>query len=433
MTKRALRGAVALLAIWACLALATAAHAQVKAGDTIGKADADKVKDLVSPGITFFVKHGMTIKVVDPQPIAWPKAYKEATEKFSSQVKLAADNVSIDNYVAGMPFPTVDMNDPKAALKIMWNYEYRPFPGSDDFVEFEFPIFSGGLSYDRPMNTERQMLLGEVRRLYFNGRLYNDPKPVYPSKDDYRFKELLGPVVAPYDLKGLGALTFRYRSASHQDDTWLYLPTLRRVRRLSTTQRSDALFGQDTDPDSYWGYNGHIAWQEWKLIGEKEMLAVFHGASFPMKRCEGGADFTFCDNWEKRKMYVIEGKSKLPQYAYGKRMLFIDKESMVVGYSDIYDQRGEIWKVWLDNHQFRKKARPESKIEYPEEKDFYAGFTMIDIQLGHATYTPHPGPDVPDHDGWYFDSGDKSTTRYNPQGSRDEVFTIQALIGGGGG
>src|SRR2546422_284330 len=203
MRKPALRSVGALLA-GACLALAAPANAQVKTGDTIGKAEVDKVKDLVSPGVAFFLKKGMTIKVVDPTPIPWPKAYKEATEKFSAQVKLASDGVSIDNY---------------------------------------------------------------------------------------RFKELLGPVVAPFDLKGLGALSFRYRSAAHQDDTWLYLPTLRRVRRLSTTQRSDALFGQDTDPDSYWGYNGHIAWQEWKLLGEKEMLAVFHGANFPMKRCDGGADF----------------------------------------------------------------------------------------------------------------------------------------------
>jgi hypothetical protein len=280
------------------------------------------------------------------------------------------------------------------------------------------------------MNIERQMLLGEVRRLYFNGRLVVDPKPQLPAKDDYRFKELLGPVVSPFDLKGLGALSFRYRPASRQDDTWLYMPTLRRVRRLSTTQRSDALFGQDTDPDSYWGYNGHIAWQQWKLLGEKEMLGIFHGENYPVKRCEGGADFAFCDSWEKRKLYVIEGVSKLPQYAYGKRILFIDKEAYVVAYSDIYDRRGEVWKVWIDNHQFRKKGKT---TEYDEEHDFYAAFTMIDIQGMHATYTPHPGPEMPDHDGWYFDSGAKASTRYNQGGSVDEVFTIQALISGGAG
>jgi len=31
------------------------------------------------------------------------------------------------------------------------------------------------------------------------------------------------------------------------------------VRRMSSAQRSDALFGQDADQDSYWGYSGHIA------------------------------------------------------------------------------------------------------------------------------------------------------------------------------
>lgn len=432
MTIRGLARTGAFLVAAAALVTAAPAVAQVKPGDVINKASADKVKDLVSPGVHWALKRGMEIKVVESKPVPWPKAYKEATEKYASQVKIASDGVSVENYVAGMPFPSVDLNDPQVALKIMWNYEYRPYPGTDDFVEFEFPVYSGALSYDAPMNIERQMLLGEVRRLYYNGRLYVDPKPLLPAKDDYRFKELLGPVVSPFDLKGLGALTFRYRSASRQDDTWLYMPTLRRVRRLSTTQRSDALFGQDTDPDSFWGYNGHIAWQKWKFLGEKEMLGVIHGAHFPMKRCEGGADFAFCDDWEMRKVYVIEGVSKLPQYAYGKRVIYIDKEGYVVVYSDIYDRRGEIWKLWIDNHQFRKQARSGSEA-YDEERNFYAGFTMIDTQLGHATYTPHPGPEVPDHDGWYFNAGANSKTRYNQQGSVDEVFTIQALISGGAG
>src|SRR5947207_2254422 len=141
------------------------AQAQVKAGEAITKAEATKIKDLVSPGVLWCLQHGMTIKVVDP-------------------------------------------------------------------------------------------------------------KPAPPAKDDFRFKELLGPVTSPFDLKGLGGLTFRYRSANRQDETWLYMPTLRRVRRMSTAQRSDALFGQDTDPDSYWGYNGHIAWMDWKLLGVKKMLTV---------------------------------------------------------------------------------------------------------------------------------------------------------------
>ena len=37
-------------------------------------------------------------------------------------------------------------------------------------------------------------------------------------------------------------------------------------------------------------------------------------------------DWAFDETWEKRKVFVLEGISKLPQYAYGKRVLFIDKE-----------------------------------------------------------------------------------------------------------
>ena len=424
------------LSIQATLALvlvfAAAVGAQVKAGDVLAKGDADRIKDLVSPGVLWCVKHGMTIKVIDPKPIPWPKAYKEATEKYSAQVKLSPDGKALENYVAGQPFPHVDLNDPQAALKVMWNYEYRPYPGTDDFVEFEFPVLSGGLRPGQPMNVEREMLLSEARRLYFNGRLYVDPKPNLAAKDDFRFKELLGPVTSPYDLKGLGGLTFRYRSANRQDETWLYMPTLRRVRRMSTAQRSDALFGQDTDPDSYWGYNGHIAWMDWKLLGVKKMLAVMHGENFPMKRCDGEADFSFCDSWEMRDVYVIEGRSKLPQYAYGSRLIFIDKEGWVVAYSDIHDRRGELWKAWIDNHQFRNQARPQS-MTYDEPKDFYAGFTMVDTQLQHATYTPHPGPQVPEHDGWFFNAGAQSPSPLNQAGSVDDAFKVGALISAGSG
>ena len=66
------------------------------------------------------------------------------------------------------------------------------------------------------------------------------------------------PLIEPFDLKGVGSVAFRYKDSSRQDDTWLYVPTIRRVRRMSSAQRSDALFGQDIDMDSFGGYAGQI-------------------------------------------------------------------------------------------------------------------------------------------------------------------------------
>ena len=69
--------------------IASPARADVQPGDVISKANAEKVKDLVSPGLYWCVEHGLPMRIVAPRKLAWPAAYREATEKYSSQVKLA--------------------------------------------------------------------------------------------------------------------------------------------------------------------------------------------------------------------------------------------------------------------------------------------------------------------------------------------------------
>ena len=417
------------LLVTAVVVLASSARADVQPGETITKANYEKARDLLTPSIEWVVNRGAALEIGEYKPIGWPRLYKKATEKYSEQVKLAGDGLRLENHVAGMPFPDVNAQDPQAAIKVMWNYEYRPYPGTDDFVEYDFPAISGTISETDAMKVDRVFQIGDSRRLYYNARLVVDPKPELPNPKGYRFQDMIGPLLGPYDLKGLGGLTYRYVDPTKQDDTFLYLPSLRRVRRLSTAQRSSALFGQDADPDSYWGYSGHIAWMDWKLLGEKSMLGVVHGKEFPMKACPPPADFMFCDVWEKRNVWAIEGASKLPQYAYSKRVIFIDKESYIVTYEDIYDQAGQLWKVWIDHYTMRKQGKTGTPT-YDEEQAFYTGFTMIDMQLQHATYSPHPGPDTAS-DGWYFNAGSKAGTPGTPEGSVPEAFTVPRLVARG--
>ena len=53
------------------LALTSAAptRADVQPGDVITKANADKVKDLVSPGMYWCVQHGWPMTIVETKPI----------------------------------------------------------------------------------------------------------------------------------------------------------------------------------------------------------------------------------------------------------------------------------------------------------------------------------------------------------------------------
>ena len=188
----------------------------------------------------------------------------------------------------------------------MCNYEYKPFV-TDDFDLRNFDADTGTVS-DKPLEVERHFILDHLRTLFYTARLYVDPKPVLlPNTEGVRAKQSLHPILEPFDLKGVGLTGIRYLDPDRQDDTWLYLPTLRRVRRLSSAQRSDALFGQDTDVDSYGGYAGQIPWFNWKFLGDKKILATFHAEKFPVEYCPGGGDFVYCDNWEPRDVWVVEG------------------------------------------------------------------------------------------------------------------------------
>jgi len=407
-------------AVAAFVSAAGFARADVSPGDKITDANMDKVKDLVSPGMQWCIKRGWPITITETKRIEWPKAFKEATEKYASQAKLTPDGLDVKNYVAGMPFPQLDPKDPQIAYKIMWNYSYQ-WLTTDDVDLRNFDADTGSIADHGPMSVERHFLLDHFRRLFWTGRLFVDPKPEKPNPNGYRAQQGLYPILEPFDLKGVGAIGNRYNDSGKQDDSWLYLPSLRRVRRLSTAQRSDALFGQDTDVDSYYGYAGHIAWMDWKYLGEKEVIGAFHAKNYPVK-WDAKVDWAFDDVWEKRKVYVVEGVSKLPQYAYSKRVLWIDKEAWVVPFTDIYDRSGELWKIWINDFSFRTSV--PGGITYSDEMGFVPSIVMVDMQLEHATRASLPSPRFPGEQGWYFNQGEKA-------GITDDWFTVAALVAAG--
>jgi hypothetical protein len=403
------------------LAFAAALRADVVPGDRITAQNVDTVKDLVSPGLEWCIRRGFPITVTETRPIEWPRAYREATERYGSQVRLGADGLSLESYVAGQPFPKIDPADPQAAVKIMYDYDYNFFV-TDDVDVRNFDADTGSISPNGPMSVERHFLLDHLRRLFWTGRLYVEPKPAKPNPSGLRAQQGLFPILEPFDLKGVGILSNRYVDATKPDDTWLYIPSYRRVKRWSTAQRSDALFGQDTDVDSYGGYAGQIAWMDWKFLGEREMLGVAHAKNFPVK-WQDTVDWTFDDVWEKRKVYVIEGTSKLPQYVFGKRVIFVDEESFGIPYSDMYDRSGELWKIWINDATIRRQAF-DGAIEYPDTMGFVPAVVMVDIQLEHATKAALPSHRFPGEQGWYFNQGERT-------GVTDDWFTVSALVSAG--
>ncbi|MGA8791382.1 DUF1329 domain-containing protein, partial [Candidatus Binatus sp.] len=128
---------IASAALLAQIVAVNFAAAQVRPGDIITDRNAYKAKELVSPGVYLRITRGMSMKIVPTERIEWPPPYREATEKYSSQVRLSNDHRSLVGYVAGLPFPFIDPNDPSAGTKLMWNDTFRP-TSTDDYDARDF-------------------------------------------------------------------------------------------------------------------------------------------------------------------------------------------------------------------------------------------------------------------------------------------------------
>ena len=201
-------GLTALLAL-TVLSLANSTRAGVNPGDTITKDQADKVADLVSPGNLILVKQGMTMKIVPTDRLEWPPPYKSATEKYSPQVSLAPDG-TLKGYSAGLPFPLVEANDPNAALKVMWNFSYRPLY-TDDAVSknVEIASFRPGSS---PADPVEHLTIGNVGFYNNIGRTEVNPIPTDPeaTRGGIRYRFGAYPFLEPSEMRGFGFI--RYRS-----------------------------------------------------------------------------------------------------------------------------------------------------------------------------------------------------------------------------
>lgn len=391
-------------------------------GTVLDASNLDRWKDFVSPSIAWTVRRGAKLRVVANQPTPMEPARAEATQRYSPQVQLSADKTYLVNYVAGVPFPFVQTDDPDAGVKMISNWDGRII--NDDFDIRNFQCLTGAINSSGPMTIERDLITGHFRRLYYLGRQYHDPKPVWSNPENIRYREMLHPILEPFDLKGAGFTYNRFQDPRRQDDSWLYFPQTKRVRRLSTAQRSEGVFGQDIDLDSYGGYSGNPSWTDWRLLGTKTVLATIHGQNYPSKWLPAPNDFLFEDQWEPRDVWVLEGRSRLPGYAFGSRVIYIDRESFIIPYTEIFDLQGRLWKGLVQNWQQRGTMREGSKYQVDYKRFMISGISLFDMQLNHATRCQFPGDGFPEEDGWYMNVGDQ-------EGTTEQTFDVASFIGQG--
>ncbi len=323
---------------------------RVKPGMVIGKDNADLIKDIAIESLYMELKRGNTeIKIVDPimKPDSYtPTYWLQATLKNRGMAKLDDKGQLWTKdgkpWIGGNPFAEAN-----TALEWMWNDAFnlrryddllvvapeRDIDTNGTVVRRSFPLFS---------------------RILTQGRLVVDPKPAWPGFE----KELSRTVLtfeAPVDVYGLGLVTIVYYDAAQMPGTFAYIPTLRRVRTLPTSQRFEAAapytayFATDFDLQG----DPLLTWS-WQMGGKRPLLwpsplNLGQYASPPPKR----EDFSWpdCDDKIPRtswhlmpEIIMVDGVPHLEGASYSKKRMYINPLDGRAQLAEMYDLAGKLWK-----------------------------------------------------------------------------------------
>ncbi len=149
----------------------------------------------------------------------------------------------------------------------------------------------------------------------------------------------------PSDVKGTALLTFSHKTDS--DDQWLYLPALKRVKRIASNNKSGPFMGSE------FAYED-ISSQE----VEKYTYRYLRGETYDGNDC-----------------HVIERYPVDPKSGYTRQVVWIDKAHYNFQKIDFYDRKDELLKT-LTYHNYRQYL---AKYWRAEEMN------MVNHQTGKST------------------------------------------------
>lgn len=160
---------------------------------------------------------------------------------------------------------------------------------------------------------------------------------------------------------------------------WIYNAGQRRVRRapqLAYDGPGQASDGQRT-VDNHDLYNGAPDRYDWKLVGRREMYIPYNSfrLASPTLRHDQmfqaghlNQDYT---RYELHRVWEVEATLKPGQrHIYAKRRFFIDEDTWQIALADMYDGRGDLWRVG-EGHMIQF---------YHVQVPNYAGEVLYDLQ-----------------------------------------------------
>jgi hypothetical protein len=341
-----------------------------KTGDVIGFDQIDKLEGYIPAPFwenrEFFFFEGMQLGIGEfNKDYGQTEAWSGLTQQYAGEARIGRDG-SIENYSFGQPFPEIAADDPEAGAKYSWNLDYR-HDALEGRASWHFTYWDNG----------------DALPLWYKGtgwgmRLANRTdradKPGGSFWDEEKRKGAGGITVKePHDARGIIGLGYRYLSAdaprdeARSTDIWVYVPSLRRVRRISSGSRTDRIAGTDMTAEDQGGFSGIMTHFTWEHVGEADVLAPIDSRlkGYPYTEDENFGPLGVSlanDEWQLRRVMILEQRPKDDNHPYQKKVLWVDKQTYRVLYAAAYDRKGELWKLISVAHRWTESPHQETKV-----------------------------------------------------------------------
>jgi len=336
----------------------SSAGAELTAGTSIGAENVAEYAQYVPDATRFAIAHGLRMTLLRARRLEWSAGFKQATERYSPQVRLDEDD-HLQNYVAGMPFPLIDLADPKAAIKIAHNWHMGPFM-PDDFMLA--PWSSNAYAPD-PARAERivskpdyDYICEQFDFLRFAHRTEVDPRPTLgENSQGIEWKARCNKWIAEVaGVSGEGAgMWIRYLDPVRPDDFYSINPQSRRVRRGSVSLGSYPNEQCRACHQPYWAYAlPKTETYRYRLLGTTTLLACLSASGVPAGIRDSGNGLALSEEpFEPRNAYILEMAPRLGGMESLRTIIYIDSEIYVWLAAEFYDSGGltasaiPLWKM----------------------------------------------------------------------------------------
>lgn len=397
-------------------------------GDVITIDNADLIRPFIpAEQQSELIFEGMNMVIRDAGDLSPADAYKEATAKFEGQASLADDG-ALEGYTAGRPFDPAELTPGSAedGWRLIWNFMRRwqndglknnevhwvwvrrggahdghevMSQGGGRYAEF----YTGGGTFER-------VLAGPYQRVIMSGRA-DLPESNYKMNDgkgfakNTFFREYTG-FDSPFDIAGTAFLILRYDDPRKADDSWAYIPSLRRVRRISVEVKSDSLLGTDHTLEDFYGFNGRPMEHKWEYVGTARILAVAR-SRYTNTIYYGPNGWAPLDDWALRNVDVLRMYPQRDTHPYSTKFIYIDRDSGEAYYANAFDKSGEIWKIWQIQKSWTEDPQYAGHLEDAFDGNptptgarvaAFQSINVIDLQNDRGTLVPCRGQSYPDTD-----------------------------------